>query len=135
MKLGKFKRFTPEDFPDAPEWARSKFFQQLNNVLKDITNALQGALTLEDNLRAEVVEIDVRNNKTQIIKLNQLKRNPIIALLGKTNYFEKPDFTWQYSPDKALTVEVNVSWSNPPSDEVRCTFVFLGGVTDAREVD
>lgn len=131
MRIGQFRRYTPEDFPELPKWAK-KFFQMLNNVLEDITNALQGGLTLEDNLRAEVVEIDVKQDTVHVIRLNRLKRNPIVAFLGKTNYFEVPDFTWQYSPDKALSIEVKVTWANPPDKEVRCVFVFLGGEPDVR---
>ena len=132
MKIPQFKRFTEEDYKDAPAWV-SRFFQQLNNILEAITNALTRRLTFEDNSNSEVVKLNVQNNVTKVIRLNQLKRNPIIGLLGKTNYFEEPGFTWQISPDRALTVEVTVSWANPPDDEVECTFVFFGGEPDIRD--
>ena len=131
MRIPQFKRFTEEDFKGIPEWG-SRFFQQLNNVLQTHTNALQGGLTMEDNLRAEVIEIDIQDNVTKVIKLNRLKRNPIMGFLGRTNYSEAPDFDWGYSPDKVLSVEVKVKWDNPPDDVVRCTFVFLGGEPDTR---
>ena len=111
------------------------YFQQLNNVLDEHSNALSRNLTIEDNMQAEVIQLDVENNVSKVIKLNLLKRNPILGFLGKANYFEKSEFAWEVSPDKALTVNVNVSWANPPNDKVRCTFVFLGGATDLREAE
>jgi len=100
---------------------------QLNNVLEDMTNALMGGLTIEDNMRAEVIKLDLENNVEKTIRLNVLKRNPIIGLFGGSNYFEPEKFSWQLSPDKPLTVNVTVDWEQPPDKEVRCTLVFLGG--------
>ena len=134
MKIGQLKRFTPGDYSEAPEWAQ-RFFQQLNNVLEDHTNALARGLTFGDNIRSEPLEIDIQNNVTTSIKLTTLKRNPVHGLLTAWNYFEYPQFAWQISPDKPLTVEVRVAWENPPDKEVRCTFIFFGGNPDERNID
>lgn len=128
MKIGLLRRFTKEDHPEMED----KFLQQLNNILEEHTTALMRGLTFEDNLRAEVIRIDMPNDIQKTIQLRQLKRNPIIGLIGGTNYFEYPEFTWQRSPDKALAVDVKVKWEMPPDQDVRCTFVFFGGEPDNR---
>lgn len=122
-RIGHYKRLTPADHPDIPD----KFLQAINTTFEDITNALMRGLTFSENFRAEVIEIDVQDGVSKQIKLNSLKRNPVIGLLGKTNYFEPSNFTWEISQDKALTVNVNVSWDVPPDNEVRCVFLFVGG--------
>lgn len=129
MKIGLFSRFSPGDHPDVPEG----FLKAINIVLEDFANALSGNLTLQDNMRAEVIEIDLADSITTPIRMRQLDRNPIIGLLGAWDYTQEPEFNWSINQDRALTVDVTLSWTSPPSAPVRCVLVFLGGATVNRE--
>jgi hypothetical protein len=124
MKIQKARRFNKTDFPDAPDWME-EVFQVLNNFQERITTLVQGNQTFADNFRAEVAKIDLRHGETLPVKLNVLKKNPVFGFFGGSNYFEKPEFTWELA-DEPLTVNVNVEWKNPPDDEVRCNLLFVG---------
>ena len=123
MKVGSFRRFSREDYKELPDWGE-QFFQQLNKVLETHNNALSGGLTFGDNGRSEVVQIDLQNDTTTPIQLQELSRNPNVGLFGGSNYFEYPEFTWENSPDTARTVNVKVRWENPPDKAVRCVLIF-----------
>ena len=128
MKIGLFRRFTPSDHPDLPK----QFLQQLNNVIEDYATALTRNLTLDDNLRSEVVKVDLEHDTSTPIRLQNLKRNPVIGFLGYTENFDYADFTWEISPDENLTMNVKVKWASDPGEAITCTLVFLGGTPEDR---
>jgi hypothetical protein len=124
MKIQKARRFNKTDFPDVPDWMDA-VFQVLNTQIERIITLVQNNITFADNLRAEVIKVDLRHGETVPIKLNVLKRNPVFGFFGGSNYFSPPEFTWEVA-DEPLTVNVNVEWKEPPDDEVRVTLLFVG---------
>lgn len=125
MKIQKARRFNKADYPDAPEWMEP-IFQVLNMQFERLVTLFQNNVTFEDNFRSEIVTLDVTNNEETPIRLNVLKRNPIGILFLGSNYPEYPQFTWELA-DEPLTVNVKVKWDVPPDQEVRATFLFVGG--------
>lgn len=57
-KLPPISRFSREDFPDAPGWI-DKLLTPLNASLGSIYGALNGGLSLTDNLKSQVKTLDV----------------------------------------------------------------------------
>ena len=124
MKIQKARRFNKADYPDAPDWIEP-IFQVLNTKFERMVTLFQNNLTFSDNVRSEVITLDLTHGKTTPIKLNALKRNPIGGLFLGSNYFSAPEFTWEVAED-ILTVNVKVEWKEPPDDVVRSTLLFVG---------
>lgn len=128
MKIGLFRRFTPEDFKeeeDLPSWLE-QLFQMLNNVLEEHTDAFQRGLTFGDNFRSEIRTFEIQNNTSTPIELQLLKRNPTGAFLIKSSYYNPAQWAWQPSEGDSLTVDVTVKWDTAPSENPTVTFLFIG---------
>jgi len=125
MKIQKAKRLNKVDFPDAPAWA-GDLFKILNNQLERYVNLFQNNITFQDNMQTEKRKVGVTNDTSVLIKLNELKRNPIGILFLDSDYFDYPSVAMEIS-DSPLTVSVKVKWDTPPDGEVNVTLLFIGG--------
>jgi hypothetical protein len=75
MRIPNFPKLTREEFQDAPEW-----FDRLSNVLNahmdKLTIALQGNVGI-DNKNQELLELEVRKDKTYELTAKKVKGNII----------------------------------------------------------
>jgi hypothetical protein len=63
MKISAFKRFLSEQFAGAPDWF-VKFLQQLNLMTEQTVDALNGKLTIDDNLNQQWQTFTIRAGAT-----------------------------------------------------------------------
>lgn len=124
MKIQPFKRLSKTDFPDAPDWMEP-IFQVLNNYLERNTLLAQGNMTFGDNIKSEKVKLKLKEDTSTTIHLNQLKQTPEGVIVLNADLFDYPKVTMEPG-EEPLTVNVKVTWSTTPTDEVETTLLFIG---------
>lgn len=123
MKIGNFRRLSMEDFREAPPWME-RVFDLLNEFIEAVSTAIQGHISLLDNLEIETREIELNHNVSTVIELQDV-RNPIGGLMIHTDYFEHGDFVIEtIGGDK---VRVNAEWQADPGRPVNCRLIIFGG--------
>lgn len=114
MKIDNFVRFSPQDYPDAPEWFE-KFSRNLNHILEQIVTVLQGGITT-DNENAEVLTLYLTDSALQEIRAPKV-----------TGEIEDVQIIWAETPVD------NYLWSRT-ADGATVTPYFRGSPTDRQLV-
>lgn len=110
--------------PDDARWA-DRLLEPRDRHTKDLTQALQGGLSLGDNLNAEVRDLQVLDDVFTEIELKKLKGAPVGALLlWQERRGDVPAFDWQ--PVDVRKAEIYLSWPSAPEGAQRVRVVFLG---------
>lgn len=78
MKLSTFRPPNQSDFPQMPAGVEEPL-KVTSKQVTDITTALQGAISIADNLDAELIEVDIEHNKSFNVSLQKLKSRPLGA--------------------------------------------------------
>ncbi len=111
----RFKAFSLESFPDAPDWFRS-FLTPLNETLTSITNALSGRLSKENFVR-QVKTLTIRtaavvSDTWPIYYQNELVQKPYDVHVGHVrsdpptvSISEAPAVLWDYTEDNRIKIK------------------------------
>lgn len=70
MKLSAFRPPNKTDFPDMPPGDEEPF-KVVGKHIIDLTTALQGQISIEDNLDAELIRVDIEHNKLFTVTLQK----------------------------------------------------------------
>lgn len=109
--------------PDDARWA-DRLLEPRDRHTKDLTQALQGGLSLGDNMNAEVRELQVLDDVATEVELKRLKGAPVGALLLWQEREEAPEFWWQ--PVDVKKARIYLAWPSAPEGAQRVRVVFLG---------
>lgn len=90
MKLSTYRAPNSSDFPEMPKGVEEPL-KVTSKQVTDITTALQGKLTVQDNFDAELVEVPAKHNDPFVVTLQKAGSRPIGATLiyisgGQTGY-------------------------------------------------
>jgi len=77
VKVETLRRFTPTDYPEAPDWFH-RFANLLNNTLEQLTQLTQKNIGT-DNINEEVREITIVDDQEFDLSLQVVKGKPIAA--------------------------------------------------------
>lgn len=126
MKVSNPKTPSTREIPEAPAEARwaDRLLEQRDQHIKDITRALQGQLSLADNLNAEVRDLSILDDTEVTVELKKIRGAPIGALLLWTERKERGDFWW--APVDVGKALFSVSWPSLPEGEQKVRVVFFG---------
>ena len=86
MRFSSPKKFLIEDFPEEHRAWLETLFNPLNTFLEQTSSNLEGGLTLKDNFKSIVTELDVVENQTYPMKINTSSLNkarPLSIRVGK----------------------------------------------------
>ena len=123
MSLLKYRRFISEDFKDAPAWW-GRFLYSLNVILDTIFEALNGGLTLEESLGADVREIEIKAGASataNAIRLKTKVQRPSFAILGRVQ-----QISGAYAP---LTSAPYISYKTDAGESGTIFIDAIGGLT------
>ena len=95
------RRLLQEDFKDQP-WI-SRLLSPLNEFIGQVTSALSSNITIQDNLRAEIKELEVRTTDVPIKVRCKFPERPKAILVG---YVEEVS-----ASPSVLTAPVWVHWT------------------------
>lgn len=84
-KISSIKRFFTEDFPsDVRPWISEKLLVPLNQFINQTVDAVNGGLTINDNLKAKRYDIIIAKSQVYPIKVNwPLNEVPTSLMLGR----------------------------------------------------
>jgi len=114
------------DVPGVPAEARwaDRLLEARDRHVKDLTQALQGQLSLADNLNSEIRDLQVLDDAEVTVELKKLRGAPVGAMLLWTERREEARFWWQ--PLDVRKATISVSWPSLPEGEQRIRVVFFG---------
>jgi len=101
--LPDIKKFTVEDFEDAPEWA-TKMFSMLNSTFNDLYKAFNKDLTITENFRGFYKELDIDGAQFPITFENEMKVKPKAVLIAQIT---------EVSPNYVIIVQpTTIDWQD-----------------------
>jgi hypothetical protein len=123
MRISNFRRFTLADYPELPE-GFEKFFSQLNLILEELVQALQGNTSVGENLNGARLDVQVEHGKAQDFTLKEkIRGKPAIGFAYAPGY--KTESTVSF-PDPE-NVRVQLDFASPvPTGKVAATVLVLG---------
>ena len=123
MKVLNFSLIQIGELPEADP-ATERMVEQVNLHFDDTKTALQGNLTMADNLNAEIRRLKVAQDTAISVRLQTLSGKPIHALLLATSVFDYARFAWRVL-DESL-VEIKVKFDTAPAADADIVVAFLG---------
>jgi len=124
MNIKSFSKFDPEQYTLFNTDEGRRFIEQLNGVLQNHTQALQGQLSLLDNFNAELKTFAVLNDATYDVVLSRLRWRVREARVLDPDLYDYSEAAWTQINDKQ--VRVKVSFASAPADPVPVSLLFMG---------
>lgn len=87
-RLNSSKKITPEDYPSDSRPLVQRLAQTLNSFLDQVTVALNGGLTIRENLKSKVYKLSLpagTSTQTVAYDLNEKPTSVVIAQLTKSD--------------------------------------------------
>lgn len=131
MKLPIVKRLDRADLSgkgDLPGWI-DPLLGMINSFLDPLVTAIQGRLTLADNLYGAKLSVNLTHNTD--LKIGYVASNPrfttkpIGCVVISTNGNKYTSFSWVLNSDKSVTL--NIEFKDTTQKNVPCVFFLFGG--------
>ena len=108
-KIQAVKRLVKEDFPDQTSWIE-KLLQPLNSFMESTSAAINGSLTITDNLDAKIVTVEAKIGASGLIhpiyvpiKLQGQPRGLLVTQVsGPSNPTAAVAAVWSYDSSKRV---------------------------------
>lgn len=122
MKVPSFQPYTRKDVPEVPRWLE-KYIQPIVKQVQSITQAVSGNLTMEENVKCEIREIELNDGESVDISLQRLNGIPLGAsiILDDLHYSV---LAVKVKDQKTMTLKVDML--DNPTGKVPIKMVFWG---------
>lgn len=122
MRINNFRKMAFEDFPKAPEWFEN-VPNTLNPTLSQLTQALQGNITFQDNILSEDFTGAFKHGVQTQVQLRYLKTRPQFVLPGYNSVAVTGCSITQYTSN--TQVGVTIYFNGAPTAPQTLTLRFL----------
>ena len=120
-KISATKKLVIEDYPtEVKKWI-PRMIDPLNRFLEQVYGALVRGLTFRDNLKAQVIEVEIGEGVTETAVRYSLNERPTALVLGKL----------RTQNDESPTAAFSMSWQIY-DDQIRITWLGLDANTKYR---
>lgn len=112
-KLSTIRRLVVEDYPNEVRSWLGKMIYILNPFLEQVYTALVGQLTYRDNLKAQVISLNILAGETDKLVRWDLNEKPTSVVLGQIlkKDLEHPTnqitLTWKYTQTGQIDIKFN----------------------------
>lgn len=121
MQIQPFRRFTLEDYPNAPSWFQN-FMTNINPMVDQLNQLLAGRIDIANNLLAERQTISVTHGVPFNIRMQRLTQSPFLVRVGYADGHTGYAAVTAFNVDG--TVQVTVYFHDAPATAVSTLLIF-----------
>ena len=121
MKIENFPEITRADVRGQVPEPIVRYVKPTQKQIGRLTTALQGLLTLEDNLDAEIRLLNLSNDTAETITLQRLRAKPRGVFVLRSELLDYYKLAWRVVSSNQI--ELKVKWDSAPTTTVATEIV------------